>query len=282
MRPVVKTLAAIAVTLAAIAVLLGRIPGIPGLTVLNQQPNVTATTSATGTITATTHMLQPPTQPPPGVEEAPERLAAAIVATTDLRAYRFTDTNPDGTPVRFSPCRPIHYVIRTENAPDGGVDLVHAAIANLSELTGLVFVYDGETDEDPLVDRPAFQPKRYGQRWAPVLIAWATPEELPTIQADLVGEATTFQLVRGNGYAHYVTGQIVFDRTRMGELRRDYGNDLALAVVKHELGHLVGLAHIETGSELMYPRTRDQVTEFQTGDRAGLALAGDGTCAPDI
>lgn len=45
----------------------------------------------------------------------------------------------------------------------------------------------------------------------------------------------------------------------------------------HELGHLVGLAHIEDRGELMHPWS-SRLRDFGPGDREGLANLGSGRC----
>ncbi len=52
----------------------------------------------------------------------------------------------------------------------------------------------------------------------------------------------------------------------------------ARSTVLHELGHLVGLAHVADPSQLMYEDMRSEVTSFQGGDIAGLARLGSGYC----
>lgn len=53
-------------------------------------------------------------------------------------------------------------------------------------------------------------------------------------------------------------------------------------VVLHELGHLVGLAHINDPSQVMYPRSDTRLSGYNQGDRTGLAALGHGPCQPDI
>jgi hypothetical protein len=50
-------------------------------------------------------------------------------------------------------------------------------------------------------------------------------------------------------------------------------------VVLHELGHLVGLAHVNDPQQLMYSRGSTS-NGLGPGDLAGLARLGEGACAP--
>ena len=45
----------------------------------------------------------------------------------------------------------------------------------------------------------------------------------------------------------------------------------------HELGHVVGLAHVDDSREVMYADNVG-VTQFGSGDLAGLAALGRGRC----
>src|SRR4051794_8248944 len=90
---------------------------------------------------------------------ATARLAEAPLPPPGGGPHAFATFQQNGvTPVAYDPCRPVHYVIRPDEAPDGGEAIVQAAVARISETTGLQFVYDGPTDEAPSDDRASFQP----------------------------------------------------------------------------------------------------------------------------
>lgn len=42
----------------------------------------------------------------------------------------------------YDPCRPTHYVVRTQGEPTGGATPVTQAIEEVSRAIGLVFTYD--------------------------------------------------------------------------------------------------------------------------------------------
>ncbi|WP_346620794.1 matrixin family metalloprotease [Blastococcus montanus] len=198
--------------------------------------------------------------------------------------HGFVSLQADGsTPVAYDPCRPIHYVLRPDGAPPGTEPLVHDAVARISELTGLRFVYDGYTDEPSAGARAPFQSDRYGDRWAPVLIGWQTEAENAALAGDIVGEAGSTAVSLDDGPRVYVTGTVTLDGGQAPAILagRD-GAATVQAVVLHELGHLVGLAHVDDDTQLMYPETRRAVTGFADGDRAGLAALGTGECLPEL
>ncbi|GIG21017.1 hypothetical protein Cch01nite_17410 [Cellulomonas chitinilytica] len=226
----------------------------------------------------------PSSGPPAGLEEARLPLGAPPAESVDdTGPYTFSAMQPDGSgPVTYSPCRPVHYVVRPDHAPDGADELLRTAIDRVAHATGLRFVGDGPTDEAPDPDRAAYQPDRYGRRWAPVLIAWSTASETPGLAGDVAGTGGSAALTR-DGRTTYVTGAVTIDADELDRLlAAPHGRDVAIGVITHELGHLVGLAHVDDPTQLMYPRTNLAVTSFAAGDRAGLALLGAGSCARDV
>lgn len=209
------------------------------------------------------------TPPPPPAESGPFRFLATQAGT--------------GQPVAYDPCRPIHVVVNGRTAPSNGAALVRDALASVSTATGLVFVLEGETTEIPMDQRAPVQADRYGDRWAPVLIAWSDPVETPGLANDVAGQAGSQRMSKDSSEEVYVTGLVTLDGPAMVEMiGRPDGHDQARAVIEHELGHIVGLDHVEDRGELMNPEGVEGIVSFGPGDRAGLSQLGRGGCHPDI
>ncbi|WP_299959151.1 matrixin family metalloprotease [uncultured Modestobacter sp.] len=222
------------------------------------------------------------TVPSPGVEASDGPLGTPLTPTAG-GTFAFAQLQDDGVaPVAYDPCRPVHYAVRPDNAPYGGDQLIADAVAQISAVTGLRFVADGPTDEAADEQRAPFQPDRYGDRWAPVLVTWSTVAEQPDFVADVAGQAGSLAVSLGDGPDVYVTGAVELDAAQFADiLSRPGGQAVARAIVLHEFAHLVGLDHVDDPTQLMYPTTSD-VLGFAAGDLTGLSRLGSGACVPAL
>lgn len=185
------------------------------------------------------------------------------------------------SPVAWDPCRQIHYV--TSGVPPLGAELIVAeAVQELNKATGLQFVDDGATSEQPGSKRGPYLPQRYGKIWAPVLVAWTTPDTVPALAGDAAGRSGATGATTETGLQAYVSGGVFLDRPQLSKSRTAEGKALARGIVLHEFGHLLGLAHVADPTQIMNPVVEPGIDHLKAGDREGLARLGQGSCAPGL
>jgi hypothetical protein len=251
------------------------------------RPTTAATADPSTGVTASPSAAASPepsaaaTVPKPGVGEHPTRLLPLPSAPPGTGGYVLLPS--DTQPARYDPCRPIHYVIRDRNTPIGGDDAIRNAVAAVSKATGLQFIDDGNSTEAPKWNRLLYQPSRYGDRWAPVLIAWTDPTESPDVGDMVAGRGGSVAFTsRVDEPPVYVSGQIELDVTDFQQMQAAWHGDvIETEVIEHELGHVVGLDHVADQTQIMNP-TVYTLNGFGVGDLRGLAYAGGGACHPEL
>jgi hypothetical protein len=182
-------------------------------------------------------------------------------------------------PVAWDPCRPVHLVVNTRTAPPDGLTLVREAAASVAAATGLHIVVDGTTTERLGATRRPIQRERYGDRWAPVLVAFTDEKQISALEFEVVGLGGSRALPLASGDRVYVTGAVALDGPQLARFGGPFGGrDRVRAVIEHELAHIVGLGHVQGGGQLMSEKLRPGVVSFGSGERAGLARLGAGRC----
>jgi hypothetical protein len=177
----------------------------------------------------------------------------------------------DGQPVRYDPCAPIHVQVNPRTAVEGADEMLAQSLDSISAATGLTFVDDGYTDDPPSKDRG----RAPGSR-GPVLVAWSDPDEVEDLEGSVAGIGGSTS-TRGSRW--FDTGAVTLDGPQLDQLLRAPGGfSAARAVLLHELGHLVGLGHVDAEGELMQPRGEPGLVDWGPGDREGLAALGGGEC----
>jgi hypothetical protein len=224
-------------------------------------------------------------RPPPGVGMSAKPLGTpAPPPPVGIDGYGFLATQTGSQePITWDPCRPIRYVVRG-TPPRGGATALRSAFAEISRITGFRFVYVGRTSE-PAGSRLPYQPKRYGERWTPLLVNWSNTAESPHLAEDVIGYAMHESVRARSGRLTYVTGQLVLDTPFFADLAHagtSDGRAMMRLIIIHELGHVMGLAHTLDAEQAMYPEMQLKVSELGDGDKRGLYRLSKGKCVPEL
>lgn len=197
--------------------------------------------------------------------------------TADSEGFAFLNPpGANGEVDRWDPCVPIHYVVDVTVGPPSADADIAWAFGQVSKATGMRFVDDGHTTEQPDDNRKDVRHTRAGWRWAPVLVA-LVPDSVfhgKGLRADKDAVAYTDPIIYSNnaGDAEIVTAQIVVDADDLTDGGHEDPSALGPTLL-HELGHLVGLDHVHRNGEIMQP-DGGGVTSYGPGDLAGLHYLG--------
>ena len=204
--------------------------------------------------------------------------AATVGAMSTLPAltaatYKYSSIL-DGVPVRWNPCQVIHWRSNTAAGPVGGLTVLKEAVVHIAQITGTIWMYDGATSTVP---RTAVLPTVPSNTNRPVVIGWtdgAHSDLLAGKPAQVLGMTRTTWFGVDDGMGHRVAATraavVALDRTDRLPLR---GAQSWKATALHELGHVMGLDHPSSSSQLMAAMLPN-VTDLQTGDRTGLTRLG--------
>jgi matrixin len=182
--------------------------------------------------------------------------------------HKFLYPDRFGRPGRWNPCAPITWLFNPQSSPPGAEQFLLAAIDHVGLLTGLQFRYGGTTTLTPDVRvRDTVVVK-----WQPGLtgaagLGGAWPEAAP------------------GGALRLVAGGITLNADLNATRTLPGGSIPGLAlswtsgwgpVLLHEIGHVLGLDHVEDPTQIMYGHSGLSTIYFGSGDLAGLQQLGAG------
>lgn len=203
----------------------------------------------------------------------PLPLPASAPAPAPAGEYRVALTDAGGTAVRWNPCQPIRYVVNLQSAPAFTRAELSAAVAAIETASGLDLVDAGTTTERP-GNRPLRAPSRYGGGFSPVLISFASATELPFGSPTASGWGQAVPITDpATGRRQYVSGQVVLRPTHGWTQGTASANPLSL-MLRHELGHVLGLGHVSPTNEIMGSGGNGSARTWGPGDLRGLRVVG--------
>ena len=181
--------------------------------------------------------------------------------------YVFSNLDANGLPVKFEPCATIPWSVR---GTDAEMALTRLGIEILASTTRLTFKEVAPDSYRPLLDDLPKSPTVTG-----IAVAWYDESQAPELAGNVAGLTHSQTWTQGNRQWRSFSG-IGIERQPNDPLVVRGGLS-AWVVLIHELGHAVGLGHVEDKVQIMYPSTHIASADiYQNGDLAGLARLGKG------
>lgn len=194
-----------------------------------------------------------------------KRAGSVRQAAGSTPARHSVRTATDGSPIRWASCDAIPYYLDLAGAPRGWRRTVAGAFAKVSAASGYAFAFHGTTTA-------GFQDAENA-----IVLEWSDAARVPQLAGGTAGVAQT----RWSSAGQYVGGGVAMDRSLLGWSPRTRSRVIH-QILLHELAHVMGLDHVDDRRQIMNPVSYGDLTDYQNGDRAGLAAVGRnaGPCVP--
>ncbi len=199
-----------------------------------------------------------------------------VVPAYEPRGAAKSHALADKPVARWDSCEPIGYRVNRKSARAGALRDVNGALRRVSEATGLRFRYRGGTGIIPRQDAGNYPDD------TDLVIAWAKPSQSALLGGGPmgVGGATWsygFRNADGTPASKIQSGFVVIDAAQQGRTPRGFGKGQTRGeLLMHELGHAIGLQHVNDRRQLMNPMMQPGRARWGAGDLAGLRALGAG------
>lgn len=194
------------------------------------------------------------------------------------------------TSPRFNPCSAITYRVNSDQVGPGGLAAVQYATTLISQATGIRFKYKGTTDFIPFNN-----PRKRPPGNADMFISWNTTAQSEVFQqaspsvAGYGGALWGFPARDASGKRAVMTSEagLILKTESYGIFNQgvesaDTNRPPAARLILHELGHAMGLGHVNASEEVMWgtnwsPDPDGLVrSRFSAGDFRGMDKVGFG------
>ncbi|MCW2783203.1 MAG: hypothetical protein JWR35_3652 [Marmoricola sp.] len=180
--------------------------------------------------------------------------------------YVFMKMQPNNPvlPVGYNPCLKLPVVINFAGATPDIRDTLAQALREVNAATGMHLEYVGTSQLH----------RRDVRNTGSILVSFDSVASDDVLDgAAAVGGSSSYDAAVAGSTQYYVGGAVTLNRDAFN----GYPRDLQVAILMHELGHALGLAHAPGEHELMSAHGSGSY-HFQHGDLTGLAKLGQLPC----
>lgn len=203
-----------------------------------------------------------------GAAGSQRALPPALPVDVPANSGAALDVDHDGRPVTWAPDRPIEVLVNTTHGRIGFVADCRRVIEEIQELSGLPFVFAETTTMAPA----EFDVRPAAEEPPSVLVTWVkSAAELRSVTA----AATAHTWTTTNAAGRTVRTRGVIRLAASVGLKAGFCPGGDGPVLRHEWGHIVGLAHVSDPNQVMCPGAYGRVVDWGVGDRYGLQRLGD-------